>query len=376
MASGIPSGFQLFQAGSSNLPKIIIGGLGPGDADLIPDAVLKLVRTHLTFLRTRKHPCAYVFEDLDSFDHLYESQRDEAGIHEVMVEQLVRESTDLGTIGYLVPGSALIAERTVELLRQREEVSVEILPGVSFLDLVWERLQVDPIARNVSIVDAQAFGTEVTGLKGPLLVAQCDNRSALSGIKLSIDVEEPPKVTVLQRLGLEDEAVFEVEWENLDLGFEPDHLTSLWIPELPRSDLARLIVDLHALVRRLRSECPWDMDQTHVSLIPGLLEEANEVVEAIELAEKGEGSLEDLVEELGDLLFHIIMQSVIGEEEKTFDLADVAREVRNKMIRRHPHIFDRNSGSPMPTKEELVEQWQTIKAAERETETSKKSRAN
>ena len=181
---------------------------------------------------------------------------------------------------------------------------------------------------------------------------------------------------MLQRLGLEDEAVFEVEWENLDLGFEPDHLTSLWIPELPRSDLARLIVDLHALVRRLRSECPWDMDQTHVSLIPGLLEEANEVVEAIELAEKGEGSLEDLVEELGDLLFHIIMQSVIGEEEKTFDLADVAREVRNKMIRRHPHIFDRNSGSPMPTKEELVEQWQTIKAAERETANSKKSRAN
>tara|TARA_B000000475_G_scaffold18202_1_gene14909 strand:- start:899 stop:1255 length:357 start_codon:yes stop_codon:yes gene_type:complete len=118
------------------------------------------------------------------------------------------------------------------------------------------------------------------------------------------------------------------------------------------------------------------MDQTHVSLIPGLLEEANEVVEAIELAEKGEGSLEDLVEELGDLLFHIIMQSVIGEEEKTFDLADVAREVRNKMIRRHPHIFDRKSGSPMPTKEELVEQWQTIKAAERETANSKKSRAN
>ena len=62
-----------------------------------------------------------MFEDLDSFDHLYESQRDEAGIHEVMVEQLVRESTDLGTIGYLVPGSPLIAERTVELLRQRKK---------------------------------------------------------------------------------------------------------------------------------------------------------------------------------------------------------------------------------------------------------------
>lgn len=365
MASGIPLDFLLPQVSSSALSKIIVGGLGPGNADLVSEAVLDLTKTHPTFLRTREHPCVDMFDALDSFDHLYESERHVVDVYEAIVEQLVRESIERGTIGYLVPGSPLIAERTVELLRQRKEVNVEILPGVSFLDLAWERLGVDPIARRVTIVDGQRFETEAAGLSGPLLVAQCDNRFVLSDIKLSIDVEELPKVTVLQRLGLEDEAVFEVEWENLDREFEPDHLTSLWIPELPLTDVAGSIIELHALVRRLRSECPWDKDQTHASLIPGLLEEANEVVQAIESTESGEGSFEDLVEELGDLLFHIMMQSAIGEEEETFGVADVARGIRSKMIRRHPHIFEREPGSPMPTKEELVQQWKMIKAAER-----------
>lgn len=329
------------------------------------DAVLELARTHHTFLRTRQHPCADVFDELESFDHLYESERDVADVYDAIVEQLVRESTKRGAVGYLVPGSPLIAERTVDLLREREEISIEMLVGVSFLDLAWERLRVDPIAERVTIVDGQRFETEVAGLSGPVLVAQCDNKFVLSDIKLAVDVEELPKVTVLQRLGLEDELVFEVEWEDLDRQFEPDHLTSLWIPELPLTDVAQSLVGLHALVRRLRSECPWDKDQTHESLIPGLLEEANEVVEAIEAIESGNGSFGDVVEELGDLLFHIMIQSAIGEEEDTFDIADVARGIRNKMIRRHPHIFESELGSPMPTKEELVQQWKAIKAAER-----------
>ncbi len=346
------------------MPDIIIGGLGPGSEDLVSDAVRKLTRTHTTFLRTRQHPCAHVFEELDSFDHVYESHQSVSEVYEAIAELLVFEATERGKIGYLVPGSPLIAERTVDLLRQREEVNLEILPGISFLDLAWERLRVDPVGRRVTIVDGQSFEAEVAGLAGPLLVAQCDSRFVLSDIKLSVDVEKPPKVTVLQRLGLDDEAIFDVEWENLDREFEPDHLTSLWIPELPSSGPVGPMVELHALVRRLRSECPWDQDQTHSSLIPGLLEEANEVVEAIELLESNEGSIEGLIEELGDLLFHIMMQGAIGEEEEIFDIGDVAREIRDKMIRRHPHIFDRAPEVPMPTKEQLAEQWKAIKAAE------------
>ena len=328
------------------------------------DAVHRLTKSHTTFLRTRKHPSADAFADLDSFDHLYESHQSVVEVYEAITEQLVLEAIERGTIGYLVPGSPLIAERTVDLLRQRKEVSIKVLPSVSFIDLAWERLHVDPVDRGVTIVDGQSFETEVARLSGPLLVAQCDNRFVLSDIKLSLEVENPPKVTVLQRLGLDDEAIFEVEWENLDREFEPDPLTSLWIPELPLSGPVGSILELYALVRRLRKECPWDRDQTPSSLIPGLLEEANEVVEAIELIESDEGSLDDLIEELGDLLFHIMMQGAIGEEGQTFGLADVAHGIRDKMIRRHPHIFARDPDAPMPSKEQLAEQWAAIKAAE------------
>lgn len=346
------------------MSEIIIGGLGPGSKDLVSDTVHQLARTHTTFLRTRKHPSADAFDELDSFDHLYESHRSVPEVYEAITEQLVLEAIERGKIGYLVPGSPLIAERTVDLLRQRKEVNIEILPCVSFLDLAWERLQFDPVGRRVTIVDGQSFETEVAGLTGPVLVAQCDNRFVLSDIKLSVEVENLPKVTVLQHLGLDDEAIFEVEWENLDREFEPDHLTSLWIPELPLSGPTGSMMELYALVRRLRSECPWDRDQTPSSLIPGLLEEANEVVEAIELIESDEGPLDDLIEELGDLLFHIMLQGAIGEERQTFDIGDVAREIRDKMIRRHPHIFDRDPDAPMPSREQLAEQWAAIKASE------------
>ena len=104
-------------------------------------------------------------------------------------------------------------------------------------------------------------------------------------------------VTVLQRLGLDDESVFEVNWEELDREVNPDHLTCLWISDLPASMTTDALAQLHNVVGRLRRECPWDQEQTHHSLISGLLEEAREVVEAIEVMETKTKSV--AVEELG-----------------------------------------------------------------------------
>jgi len=346
------------------LSEIIVAGLGPGDIDFLSPAVHKLVATRPAYLRTRNHPSADAFADLKSFDHLYNSADSMAEVYNAIVDQLVSEAEQHSEIAYLVPGSPLVAERTVELLRLRNEIKLEILPGVSFLDLAWDRLKVDPVESTVTIVDGQQFESRIADLTGPILVAQCDDRFVLSDIKLSLDVAEPPVVTVLQRLGSSDEAIFDIEWTELDRGFDPDHLTSLWIPEVPRPRSGQAMAKLHDLVGQLRAECPWDQDQTHSSLIGGLLEEAEEVVEAIELMERGDGSMEGLIEELGDLLFHVMLHSAIGEEEGLFDVADVAYGIRDKMIRRHPHIFARDPDTPMPDKEQLVTQWAKIKAAE------------
>src|SRR2546425_4055750 len=122
-------------------------------------------------------------------------------------------------------------------------------------------------------------------------------------------------------------------------------------------DIERLAA-LVDVVRQLRSPqgCPWDREQTHASLRATLLEEAYEVLEAID-----EKSIVKLREELGDVLLQVLMQALIADEAGEFTLGDVADAVREKLVRRHPHVFGSTvvSGS-----EEVVRNWEALKAVE------------
>src|SRR5678816_3850767 len=101
-----------------------------------------------------------------------------------------------------------------------------------------------------------------------------------------------------------------------------------------RDELARALVDLQELAERLRRDCPWDREQTERSIVPHTVEEAYEVADAA-LA----GDDEKLVDELGDLLFQVFFLSLLLEERGQGDLAAVAGGIREKLIRRHPHVF-------------------------------------
>ena len=92
--------------------------------------------------------------------------------------------------------------------------------------------------------------------------------------------------------------------------------------------------DLIEIMARLRAGCPWDKEQTHRTLVPYLIEETYEVVEAIE-----HGDSDALRDELGDLLLQIVFHSQLGQEVGTFTVADVIDALSNKMVRRHPHVF-------------------------------------
>ena len=199
------------------------------------------------------------------------------------------------------------------------------------------------------VVDAHAFAVDAAASRGPMLIAQCDSRLVCSEVKLALLESLPPEheVTVLQRLGLPDERVFTVALADVDRDVEPDHLTSLFVDTGDAAvgpELARLL----ALTERLRGPggCPWDAEQTHHSLRRHVLEEAYEVVEAIEQlpadAPRGDiplGAYDALEDELGDLLFQVMIQSVLASEAGAFTVADVARGVHTKLVRRHPHVF-------------------------------------
>jgi ATP diphosphatase len=123
--------------------------------------------------------------------------------------------------------------------------------------------------------------------------------------------------------------------------------------------------DLLAVMARLRDPaegCPWDLQQTFASIVPHTLEEAYEVADAIERDDR-----EDMRDELGDLLFQVVFYARLGEEEGSFDFDSIAAGVRDKLIRRHPHIF--GEAGPI-TAEGQRASWEAIKADERLARTS------
>ncbi|MEV3983095.1 MazG family protein [Nonomuraea sp. NPDC049758] len=114
------------------------------------------------------------------------------------------------------------------------------------------------------------------------------------------------------------------------------------------------VLDLVAVMDRLRTECPWDRKQTHESLVPYLLEESYEVLETIE-----QGDYPALREELGDLLLQVVFHARVAE---TFDMDDVAAGIVEKLVRRHPHVF---GSVRAESADEVNDNWEAIKAAER-----------
>jgi tetrapyrrole methylase family protein / MazG family protein len=355
-------------------PRVVVVGLGPAGADLLlPAARAALERVDTRFVRTARHPAVDDLArdgiDLEPLDLLYDNADDLNTVYAAIADRVVEAARERGEILYAVPGSPTIAERSVELIRAAG-IDVELIPGISFVDLAWWRLGIDPM-HGARVVDARAFAIDAAGSSGAMLIAQCDSQLVCSEVKLALldSLAADHEVTVLQRLGLPDERVFTVALADVDRDVEPDHLTSLFVDTGSAAvgpELARLL----ALTERLRGPggCPWDAAQTHHSLRRHVLEEAYEVVEAIELlpadAPAGDipiGAYDALEDELGDLLFQVMIQSVLASEAGAFTVADVARAVHTKLVRRHPHVF---GDVQVSDANEVVTNWEQIKKTE------------
>ncbi len=147
---------------------------------------------------------------------------------------------------------------------------------------------------------------------------------------------------------------------------------SLTYPIPNPSENSRTLTELQRLmsvVAQLRNPdggCPWDLAQTPQSLTPYIIEEAYETVDAIQSSKA-----EDIAEELGDLLLQVVLQAQVFQEQGAFDLGDIAKGIADKMVRRHPHVFDdeQSSDDAAKTPEALRISWEQIKSAEKaETE--------
>ena len=124
--------------------------------------------------------------------------------------------------------------------------------------------------------------------------------------------------------------------------------------------------ELVAVVARLRDPqtgCPWDLEQTHASLVPYVIEEAHEVADAIRHGDDGH-----LEEELGDLLLQVVLHAQIAREQGRFDLASISRAISSKLVRRHPHVF---AGGEAKDVAAVKQTWEAIKAEEQQQKTTR-----
>ena len=363
--------------------RILVVGLGPAGADLmLAGARRALEQTPNRYVRTSRHPAvadlAAAGIELRSFDDDYDAADDLDDVYDGIAAELIDVAATAGEVVYAVPGNPAVAERSVELLRsaaERGDIVLELVPGLSFAELAWARLGVDPMA-GARLADARHLTAEDALGGGPVLIAQCDTRLLLSDVKLVLLEVLPADapVTVLRHLGLDDEEVRTVTLADLDRDVDPDHLTALLVDSGVRA-AARELARLLGLAERLRRPggCPWDADQTHHSLTRYLLEEAYEVVETVEAlppdAPAGDvpaDAYRALEDELGDLLYQVIFHAVLAEEAGAFDMSDVARGIHDKLVRRHPHVFgDTDAAGGALTSSDVMRNWEQIKKDEK-----------
>ncbi len=348
-------------------PVVRVVGLGPGDADLLTQRTLRLLtESPLARLRTRMHPAANAFIDVASYDDWYERAGSFDELYEAIANDLIALATSSphGEVLYCVPGSPVVAERTVELLRASKDITVICEPAVSVVDVACAALGRDPMASGLRILDALDSNEPLRG-PGPLLVLQTYSREVLAMLVDRLPRDE--RVTVLHHLGLADQTIVEMPANELTTFDAVDHLTSVWVEGLRTAGEA--MDDLVDFMRRLRRECPWDQEQTHGSLTRHLLEESYETLDALEtfvrLESEGSESEEAVAhveEELGDLLFQIVFHAELGDEEDRFNLATIADSVREKLTGRHPHVF---GGVQVEGSDDVAARWEVLKREEK-----------
>ncbi|MDD3925244.1 MAG: nucleoside triphosphate pyrophosphohydrolase [bacterium] len=347
---------------------ITVIGLGPGSFDNLTCGALKAMEeAEEVCLRTSSHPIAAELVargiNLSSFDYLYESAETFERVYEEIAASLLNRAKQGRRLVYAVPGHPLVAEIAVHRLLELAPgsgVEVRVLPGLSSVEAAYAALGIDPLG-GIFLADALEIDELDIDPSRPLMVLQIYNAVVASAVKLRLMEFYPDEHTavLLHAVGTEQESRCDLPLYKIDREHRADHLTILYLPPLAEAADGRMATLLN-IMRRLRGPggCPWDAQQDHASLRPYLLEEAYEVLDALDRDDTG-----DFCEELGDLLLQVVFHAQVASEEGTFDFSNVVSGICRKLRRRHPHVFGEATVSGAG---EVLRNWEAIKLEEKE----------
>lgn len=349
---------------------ITIVGLGPGDSRLMTrEAWDCLIEAETLFLRTARHPAADDLREhnsFKSFDSIYDQSDRFDTVYTTIVETLITLAADQEIV-YAVPGHPFVGESTVLRLVsacEQADIPFKVIEGLSYIEPCLTMLGIDGM-EGLQIHD----GIEVAAQDypqlspdRPALLAQVYSRLVASDLKEVLTQIYPDQhpVTLLHAAGMPagegGQGVEEIMLYEIDRSAAIDHLTTLYIPPLSqKSDLAAFAEAIATL--RGPDGCPWDIKQTPQSMRDGFLEEVCEALDALDREDD-----ENLREELGDVLLHLVMQTQMATEDGRFTLSDVIAGILAKIIRRHPHVW---GDTAVAGSEEVVVNWEEIKKREK-----------
>ncbi|WP_028560718.1 nucleoside triphosphate pyrophosphohydrolase [Paenibacillus pinihumi] len=363
-------------------PLITIVGLGSGDADQLSLGVWRKVQqTERRYVRTGKHPMLTLLDEeglgYSTFDYIYEASESFPDVYEAITGELLRLAEEQATEGtqngsgqqngilYAVPGHPMVAERTVQLLRERcpeRGIRLEIAGGQSFLDQAFISLGFDPI-EGFQLLDAAGMQSSQLDPRLHTLIGQVYDMYTASEVKLTLMERYPDEhpVVVGHALGVPgEEQIVTIPLYELDRMDGYGNLSLIYVAASTDDSLRnRSFERLHEIVRILRSPegCPWDREQTHQSIRKNFIEETYEAIEALDNDDP-----EGMREEFGDVVLQVMLHSQMEEELGSFSVYDVIQSLNEKLIFRHPHVF---GGKDADNAEEALNNWEQMKAEEK-----------
>ncbi|MDF1596783.1 MAG: nucleoside triphosphate pyrophosphohydrolase [Acidimicrobiia bacterium] len=372
-------GARTFPDGRSTGPvalDLVIVGLGPGDYARTDERVREYVTDpdRTVLLRTIDHPAAAQLAEsrqVRTCDDLYRVGEDFESVYEAIADRALALAGD-GPVTYAVPGSPYVGESSVAILRTRAAAAgleVAVIGAESFVDAVIAEVGVDPLRDGLRVMDGRDLPDPLV-LDAPTIIGHVDLPVVLADVAARLDrvLPEGTPVKVLVDLRSTTQRIVETTVDSIDPELA-GYRTSLFVDAEPGG-----LIGAVRTMRTLRRQCPWDRQQTHQSIVKNLIEEAYELAHALSVlpveAPGGEpdfAAYADVEEELGDVLLQVLFQSTMASETGAFDIDDVAEVLRQKLVRRHPHVFgDVEVDSP----DEVLANWDRIKGDEKSGRTS------
>jgi tetrapyrrole methylase family protein/MazG family protein len=347
---------------------IQIIGLGAGgEEDLTIRAHKALLEKIPTFVRTDRHPLVKELRksiNIVSFDDYFEKYETFDQVYENILHTLLEEARQHGKINYCTAGSPYFGDVVTKKLvnEYKGQINTIIIDGMSFLDKCI-KLSGYADYKNIKILDcleADEFSFDLNSLN---IITQVYDRDLASNLKLSL-METYPEDTYALIIDVLENNVKKIPVFLLDQ--EKNYGFSTYFCILPieiSNNRVYNVSNLLRLTKKLRGPdgCPWDKKQTHDSIRQHLIEEAYEVVDAID-----NNDVDNLLEELGDLLFQVVFHAQLAAEEGYFNFTDVVTKVCNKMYFRHPHVFGDVKADNI---EEALISWENSKLKEKKLTT-------